>query len=160
MISCTEFIPAYSELFRALEDLGGVAAVEGFWDFLSQQYLGNLHDLVAEHGIRGCWLYWSHTLNEEAADFTMTLDEEAGIFVIDMHACPSKGRLLAADHFTPYRDYCRHCDRLYRNILEPLGYDYELDLARCDQAACRLVVRRRDEVQHDEPGGAALHSGE
>lgn len=148
MISCTEFIPAYSELFRALEQRGGTAAVEAFWDYLSRAYLGNLRDLVAEHGIRGCWLYWSNTLNEEAADFTMTLDEAAGEFVIDMHACPSKGRLLATTHYPAYPDYCRHCDRLYRNILEPLGYDYHIDLTRCDQAACRLVVRRREKALH------------
>ncbi len=143
MIGCTEFIPAYSELFRALETRGGKAAVEAFWDSLSREYLGNLRDLVAENGIRGCWLYWSQTLNEEAADFTMTLDEENGEFAIDMHACPSKGRLLAAAHFAPYPDYCRHCDRLYRQVLEPLGYDYRLDLSRCGRAACRLEVRRR-----------------
>ena len=143
MISCTEFIPAYSELFRTLDALGGTRAVEDFWSFLAEQYLGNLRELVEQHGIRGCWIYWSHTLNEEAADFTMTLDEEAGTFVIDMHACPSKGRLLAANHFTPYVDYCRHCDCLYRSILEPLGYDCTVDLSRCDRAACQLVVRRR-----------------
>ena len=142
MISCTEFIPAYSELFKTLEKLGGVKAVEDFWDYLSAGYLSNLRDLVAQHGIRGCWLYWSHTLNEEAADFTMTLDEEKGEFAIDMHACPSKARLLAAGHFEPYHDYCRHCDRLYRNILEPMGYDYEVDLSRCEEAACRLTIRR------------------
>jgi hypothetical protein len=153
MISCTEFIPAYSALFQALEDRGGVAAVEAFWDYLSEEYLGTLRDLVAEHGIRGCWLYWSHTLREEAADFTMTLDEEQGVFVIDMHVCPSKGRLLATPHFTPYPDYCRHCDRLYRNILAPLGYDYELELSHCDEASCRLVVRREEDFVRNEPDG-------
>ena len=143
MISCTEFIPAYSELFRTLHRLGGEPAVRGFWDYLSETFLTNLRDLVAEHGLRGCWLYWSHTLNEEAADFTMELDEDEGFFRITMHHCPSKGRLLAATHFEPYKDYCGHCDVLYRNILEPLGYEYETDLSRCDQAACAVTVRRR-----------------
>jgi hypothetical protein len=143
MIGCTEFIPAYSELFRTLETRGGPQAVEAFWDYLSREYLGNLRELVTKHDIRGCWLYWSQTLNEEAADFTMILDEENDEFSIDMHACPSKSRLLAATHFSAYPDYCRHCDRLYRSILEPLGFDYRLDLSRCDQAACRLEVRRR-----------------
>ena len=141
MISCTEFIPAYSQLFKSLEAQGGTEAVEDFWDYLSAQFLGNLKSLVEEHGIRGCYLYWSHTLNEEAADFTMELDEEAGLFTIEMHACPSKGRLNSIEHITPYHDYCRHCDRLYRNILEPLGYSYEVDLSECDQAKCSLAVR-------------------
>ena len=85
MIGCTEFIPAYSELFKELERLGGVEAVDRFWNYLSERFLTNLKSLVAQHGIRGCWLYWSHTLNEEAADFTMELDEEKGTFRILMH---------------------------------------------------------------------------
>ncbi len=143
MISCTEFIPAYSELFKFLEEKGGPPAVTRFWEHLSDCYLGNLRDLVVQHGLRGCWLYWNHTLNEEAADFTMTLDEDAGEFRIDMHHCPSKGRLLEYKHFQAYPAYCEHCDTLYRRVLEPLGFTYDIDLSRADRAACSIVVRRR-----------------
>ncbi len=142
MIPCTDFIPAYSGLFRFLERRGGTEAVHDFWRHLSDSFLGNLRSLVAEHGIRGCWLYWSHTLNEEAADFTMELDEDAGTFVIDMRKCPSKGRLLELSHVEPYHDYCGHCDTLYRRVLEPLGYEYEIDLPAAGEARCRLTVRR------------------
>jgi hypothetical protein len=142
MISCTDFIPAYSELFRTLEKLGGPEAVEDFWNYLSEKFLTNLHDLVVEHGIRGCWLYWNHTLNEEAADFTMELDEEEGLFRIIMHKCPSKSLLLQYSHIEPYHDYCRHCDVLYRNVLEPLGFEYNCDLTNCDRASCSLTIRR------------------
>jgi hypothetical protein len=140
MISCTDFIPAYSELFKFLEDKGGPQAVEDFWNYLSDHFLGNLRDLAQEHGLRGCWLYWTHTLNEEAADFTMELDEEAGRFTIEMHHCPSMGRLLKLEHVEPYHDYCRHCDVLYRRVLEPLGFGYDADLTNCGEARCKLVV--------------------
>ena len=142
MIPCTDFIPAYSELFRYLEAAAGPAAVVEFWEYLSDRFLTNLRQLVDEHGIRGCWLYWSHTLNEEAADFTMELDEEAGEFRILMHQCPSKGRLLALPHIEPYADYCGHCDVLYRRVLEPLGYECVCDLSQVDHARCTLTVRR------------------
>ncbi|MEI6165806.1 MAG: hypothetical protein WCS52_01285 [bacterium] len=142
MISCTEFIPAYSQLFKTLDRLGGKTAVETFWRYLSANFLTNLRDLVVAHGIRGCWLYWSRTLSEEAADFTMDLDEEAGTFSITMHKCPSKGRLLEWGHIEPYPDYCRHCDLLYREVLEPLGYSFKIDLSQCDQARCRATVQR------------------
>jgi len=144
MISCTEFIPAYSELFKYLEHKGGVEAVEDFWNYLSDHYLTNLRDLVTRHGIRGCWMYWSHTLNEEAADFTLELDEEADEFKILMHHCPSMGLLLREKHIEPYHDYCRHCDVLYRRVLEPLGYQCLLDMSQCHQARCTFVVRRRE----------------
>lgn len=144
MISCTEFIPAYSEMFKFLERRGGVAAVDDFWNYLSDEFLGNLRDLVTEHGIRGCWKYWSHTLNEEAADFTLTVDDEAGTFEIVMRQCPSKGRLLEMEHIEPYHDYCRHCDVLYARVLEPLGFSCTMDMSECDQARCRLFIQKRD----------------
>jgi len=140
MISCTEFIPAYSELFKYLHAKGGAKAVGDFWNYLSDNFLGNLKSLVEKHGIRGCWLYWNHTLNEEAADFTMELDEEAGEFRIALRRCPSKSRLLEARTISPYPDYCRHCDALYRRVLEPLGYSCAIDLSQCDSARCSLVV--------------------
>ncbi len=151
MIPCTEFIPAYSELFKYLEGRGGKEAVLDFWRYLSDNFLHNLRDLVAANGIRGCWLYWDHTLNEEAADFTMELDEEAGLFSITMHRCPSKGMLLElqqearpdAGRIEPYHDYCGHCDLLYRRVLEPLGYEYVYDMSQVDHARCRLIVHRR-----------------
>ncbi len=143
MISCTEFIPAYSELFKFLEARGGHETVLDFWNYLSDSFLGNLRDLVAEHGLRGCWLYWSHTLNEEAADFTMEIDDEAGEFRILMHACPSRGMLNALGHVEPYHDYCGHCDALYRRVLDPLGFDCTMDLSHVDEARCTLTVRSK-----------------
>ena len=150
MISCTEFIPAYSELFKYLENKGGEKAVTDFWIYLSDNFLTNLKDIVEEKGLRGCWEYWSHTLNEEAADFTMELDEEAGEFKIAMHYCPSKGRLLEIEHIEPYHDYCLHCDILYRRIIEPLGFEYIFDFSQCNKAICSLTIRKKTGVLHDK----------
>ena len=144
MISCTEFIPAYNELFKYLDQKGGKAAVVDFWEYFSDTFLNNLRNLVLENGLRGCWLYWEKALREEAADFTMELDEEAGEFSITLHHCPSKGRLLAYEHIEPYPDYCEHCDVMYRRVLEPLGFEYGLDRSQTDRARCRLVVKRKN----------------
>ena len=74
----------------------------------------------------------------------MELDEDAGEFRITMHHCPSMGRLLELEHIDAYPDYCEHCDVLYRRVLEPLGYAYEIDLSECHQAKCSIAVKRRD----------------
>ena len=140
MISCTEFIPAYSELFKFLENKAGKEAVVKFWEQLSDSFLENLKSLAEKKGLAGCFEYWTHTLNEEAADFKMTLDEENGIFEIDMRYCPSMGRLLKEKHIEPYEFYCEHCDTLYRRVLEPLGFKYDIDLSNCKQAKCKLTV--------------------
>jgi len=142
MISCTEFIPAYSELFKFLHAKAGKQAVIDFWISLSNNFLTHLRDLAEQKGLQGCWEYWNHTLKEEAAHCTMTLDEENGIFQIEMHRCPSKSRLMELKHITPYPDYCEHCDILYRNILEPLGFDYSIDFSRCDQAICKVTIKK------------------
>lgn len=141
MISCTEFIPAYSEMFSYLHERGGKSEVVRFWESLSDAFLNNLRDLAASKGLAGCYEYWSRTLTEEAADFRMTLDEKAGEFRIDMRYCPSMGRLLETKHLTPYPEYCQHCDVLYRRVLEPLGFRYEVDMTEaCSKARCSLKV--------------------
>jgi len=142
MISCTEFIPAYSELFKFLDKKGGKEAVVRFWENLSDEFLGNLRDLAAKKGLAGCFEYWSHTLTEEAADFRMVLDEKQNLFTIEMRQCPSKGRLLEIEHIKPYKYYCEHCDVLYRRVLEPLGFEYHVDLTNCRRAKCKVTVKK------------------
>ena len=144
MISCTEFIPAYSELFTYLEDKHGRAEVDRFWKYLFEPTGDGipLINFVKKEGIRGCYTYWSGTLNEEAADFTMYLNEKAGWFQCKMHHCPSKGRLLKLKDeigITPYHDYCLHCDS-YRSAAEKVGLEYIYNFDGMDHAACSLLI--------------------
>lgn len=144
MISCTEFIPAYSELFAFIEDKYGRAEVDAFWKYLFEPTGDGipLINHVKKEGIRGCFSYWAGTLNEEAADFTMMLNEKAGWFKIKMHRCPSKGRLLSLKDeigITPYHDYCLHCDS-YRSAVSKIGLEYIYDFDGVDHAACSLFI--------------------
>ena len=144
MISCTEFIPAYSELFSYIDETHGRDEVDRFWKYLFAPTGEGipLIGFVEREGIRGCFSYWSETLNEEAADFTMMLNEKAGWFKIKMHRCPSKGRLLTLAEeigITPYRDYCLHCDS-YRLAAAKVGLDYVYDFDGTDHAACSLLI--------------------
>ena len=141
MIPCTDFIPAYSELFNFIEENDGHDAVVDFWNYISDNVLTDLRNLARKHGLRGCWMYWQRTLDEEAADFTLELDEELGEFRIIMHRCPSKGRLLEYTHVQPYSRYCQHCDVLYRRVLEPLGFEFIYDFSGCDDARCSVTIR-------------------
>ena len=143
MISCTEFISAYSEGFKFLETIGGRAEVEKFCAELSRLYLsGSLEKLVSEQGLKGCYTYWSHSLNEEAADFTMVLDEEKGEFIIQMHHCPSKGMLLEMKHIEPYHSYCDHCVALYKPVVEKYGYRYHEEVD-ADHASCQIIISKK-----------------
>lgn len=144
MISCTEFIPCYSELFTYLENKAGRAEVDRFWKYLFKPDGDGipLINFVKREGIRGCFSYWAGTLNEEAADFTMYLNEKAGWFLLEMHHCPSKGRLLKLKEeigITPYHDYCLHCDS-YRSAVEKIGLKYIYNFSGCDHAACSILI--------------------
>lgn len=144
MISCTEFIPAYSELFTYLEDKYGRKEVDRFWEYLFEPTGDGipLINYVKKEGIRGCFSYWASTLNEEAADFTMMLNERAGWFKIKMHRCPSKGRLLQLKDeigIIPYHDYCLHCDS-YRSAVAKIGLDYIYDFDGVDRASCSILI--------------------
>ena len=144
MISCTEFIPAYSALFQCIEEKSGKEGVLAYWNHISDRYVKQrLGALAAEKGIMGCWEYWDKALNEEAADFTMAVDEAAGTFSINMRYCPSKGRLLELKHVEPYPDYCGHCDVLYSRVLTPLGYTWESDMSGVDRASCVIHLTQK-----------------
>ena len=140
MVSCTEFIPLYSELFKYIEEKAGHAAVVRYWEFISREYVEpRLGALAAEKGLAACWEYWSRALNEEAADFTMSYDDEAQEFSIDMRCCPSKGLLNSMEHMEPYHDYCGHCAVLYTPVLKRHGIEESgADYSRTDEARCSL----------------------
>lgn len=144
MISCTEFIPAYSELFAFLEELRGPDEVRRFWKYLFEPDGEGipLIRFLEREGIRGCFSYWAGTLNEEAADFTMYLNEPAGWFLNVMHRCPSKGRLLELQReigLEPYHDYCLHCDS-YRSAAEKAGFRYLYNFRGIENAACSMLI--------------------
>ena len=139
MISCTEFIPAYSELFKFIDQKDGRQAVYDYWTAIFDPANSPLNACLDRSGIKGCYEYWSHTLNEEAADFTMTLDEDQGYFLSVMRKCPSKGKLLKLDYMEPFDEYCLHCDQ-YRQAVEKHGLCYEYDFTGSDQAQCSLLI--------------------
>ncbi len=144
MISCTEFIPSYSELFTYIEEKYGRAEVDNFWAYLFEPKEDGipLINYIKKEGIHGCYSYWSGTLNEEAADFTIMLNEKQGWYKCKMYHCPSKGRLLELKDeigIEPYHDYCLHCD-YYRKSVSKIGLEYIYDFDGVDKAACTLLI--------------------
>ena len=84
--------------------------------------------------------------------------------MLDMHHCPSKGRLLEYKDtigLTPYYEYCLHCDS-YRSAVEKVELKYIYNFSGCDHAACsiliynpnvfdgRVIVDNNTEIMHRE----------
>ena len=139
MISCNEFILAYSEMFRELEERYGKKDVEEIWGFFSRTYCETLESFVKRDGLKGMYDYWTGTLGEEGGRYHLTLRDDE--FVLDMHYCPSVGKLLNT-HVEPYEDYCGHCPALYIPVIEKYGFEADYDIINQGKGTCRLHVRR------------------
>ena len=144
MISCTEFIPSYSELFSYLEENHGEPEVRKFWTYLFEPTGKGLPliNFAKKDGLRGCWDYWKGTLTEEAADVTKWMSESGGWIYSKMHYCPSKGRLLELEKeigLKPYHNYCGHCD-YYRASLEMVGLSWFRNHMNVDKAGCESYL--------------------
>ncbi|MBQ4518015.1 MAG: hypothetical protein II997_05475 [Clostridia bacterium] len=149
MISCTEFIPLYSEFFKFLDSIGGHDAVLEFWYNLSDNGIGdktNPHSLASfierseEGAFAGACNYWKHTLKEEACDVIKIYDYKKKCCHTHMRYCPSRGMLNALKHVEPYYDYCGHCNVIYQRVLEKYGLKFEMDHSKIDNAECYSLL--------------------
>lgn len=144
MISCTEFIYSYSELFKFLENKGGKEEVVKYWEHISDTYVSDrLGKCIEDAGIKGCYDYWQRSLSEEAADFRIKYNDDKKEFSIEMFGCPSRGMLNDNPQMDPYPDYCSHCDLLYRRVVEKYGMDYNIDFSHIDEAKCKIVITEK-----------------
>lgn len=144
MISCTEFIPLYSELFKYLEKRGGHDAVMDYWIHISDTFIGdksNPNSLAYKcerlGGFEGAIAYWGHTLTEEACDLFEMEDRKESYKYSHMRHCPSRGMLNSLTHVEPYHDYCTHCNVIYGRILEQYDIVLERDNSGIENAECR-----------------------
>ncbi len=148
MISCTEFIPMYSEFFKFLDKRGGgYDAVLEYWYHISDTSLGdetNPHSMVSfikqYGGFEGARKYWGHTTTEEACDSYGVLDPVAKYSYGHMRYCPSRAMLNSLSHIEPYEHYCEHCKIIYSRVLEKYGCTYERDHSKVWNAECESVL--------------------
>ena len=148
MISCTEFIPMYSEFFKFLDKRGGgYDAVLEYWYHISDTSLGdetNPHSMVSfikqYGGFDGALKYWNHTTSEEACDSCGVRDDVARYCYGKMRYCPSRGMLNSLKHIEPYENYCEHCKIIYSRVLEKFGCVYERDHSLVHLAQCESVL--------------------
>ena len=151
MISCTEFIPLYSEFFKYLaKNCGGDEAVMDYWKYLSDTSIGdksNPNSLAAKcekyGGYEGSRAYWGHTLTEEACDLYEIYNPTEQYTYSVMRYCPSRGMLNSLEHVEPYHDYCEHCKVIYSRVLEKYGIVYERDHSEIDKARCKSILYRK-----------------
>jgi len=140
MISANEFILFYNEMFKYLDKNFGKKDVEKLWEGIRNNYCQKIEQLIKEKGLKGMYEYWSKTLAEEGGRYHITLNDNE--FIIDMHYCPSMGKLLNT-HVEPYYDYCGHCPALYKPIIEKYGFEVNYYIINPNKAECRMHVNKK-----------------
>src|SRR5262245_46330892 len=109
MIGCYDFCGHYEWTFAWLERTGGAALLRAYWsEAISRDSQRHAGELISREGFAGMAKYWHHTLTTESPDLGFHIAQRPDRFRIDVHACPSKGFLLA-NGLEQYRDYCDHC---------------------------------------------------
>lgn len=140
MIGCYDFCGHYDWTFEWLRSEGGEELVRAYWEEAiagdSQQHAA---ELIRPLGIEGMKKYWDHTLEEEAAGYTITAKKD--VFRVDMHDCPSKGFLLR-NGIEFYSDYCDHCIGWIGPVMEKAGFVIDHEHNHCGQ--CWWEMRRKD----------------
>jgi len=49
-------------------------------------------------------------------------------------------------HIEAYEHYCEHCDVLLSSRPGAMGFKYNIDLATCKEARCKLTVERKPQT--------------
>lgn len=151
MISCTDFIPLYSEFFNFLEKKDGTDAVNEYWLHISDTSIGdktnpNSMAYMCDRlgGFEGAIAYWGHTTTEEACDIFSFKNNKKKYMYSHMRYCPSRGMLNSFTHIKPYHNYCEHCKIIYSRVLEKYGVIYERDQSKVDNAECCSILYEKD----------------
>lgn len=163
MISCTEFIPLYSEFFKYLDSRGGYEEVLKYWYHISDTSLSDLtnphsmaYQLERLGGFEGARAYWGHTTTEEACDTYSVVDPVKKYSYGRMNYCPSRAMLNEMEHITPYEHYCEHCKIIYSRVLERYGMVYERDHSMVHEAKCSSLLYEAG----NKPTGDYMEPGE
>ena len=143
MISCTEFICAYNEIFKLLERDHGFDAVRKLWAGIRENFLIELRNFLKEEGLAGAYKYWSRTLTEEDAVCDLKYDDDEGRLEIYMKECPSVKRARASARGY-YERYCEHCGELYPPLLEAYGISCEWHIIDTEAGICRWILTSRE----------------
>lgn len=142
MLGSYDFCGHYEWTFEWLRHQGGEALVREYWDAaIHRDSQTHARDLILPKGLTGMKEYWSHTLDHEAAGYTITPTEK--VFRMDIHDCPSKG-FLVRNGLAQYHDYCDHCMGWIGPLMKEAGFVVDHEHNHCGQ--CWWEMRRQDDA--------------
>ncbi|MDD2709447.1 MAG: hypothetical protein PHV34_15785 [Verrucomicrobiae bacterium] len=152
MLGVYDFCGHYEWTFEWLRQRGGESLLQNYWDqAIHRDSQRHASQLILSKGIDGMKKYWGHTLEEEAAGYTMTAIDQ--VMRTDMRACPSMG-FLTHNRLKQYHDYCDHCMGWVGPLMKRAGFVIDHEHNHCGQ--CWFEIRRKtDATPPSKPGQLA-----
>lgn len=149
MLGCYDFCGHYDWTFEWLQKHGGSDLLRDYWrEAIGGDSQRHATALIHELGFEGMKNYWMHTLEEEAAGYTITARDD--VFRMDMHDCPSKGFLLR-NNIEHSSDYCDHCIGWIGPMMKTAGFTIDHEHDHCGH--CWWEMRKAgDETPPSFPG--------
>jgi len=143
MLGCHDFCGWYEWTFHFFRRTWGPEAVERLWaEAIGGESQRHYLEAARRAGLRGLYHTWVKTGEDEACDWTFTLDEARNVLRWDMRRCPSKGFLIAHD-LNADEDYCDHCMGWMVPLLDQVGVEvWEHEHNHLGQ--CWGTMRRKD----------------
>ncbi len=138
MIPSDHFVRFYNEVFKFLDERGGLA---DYYARISRHQELHCLELFREKGLQGMYEYWDHIRIEENCD--MTLELKGDCLITTMRKCPSLSKVLDNDA-EACEKYCDHCPGWVIPLLEKAGYVCEYNLVDRREPVCRMRIYPRE----------------
>ncbi len=134
MIPSDHFVRFYNEVFKFLDEAGGL---ENYYQEISRHQELHCLELFKTKGLQGMYDYWEHIRVEENCEMELKLFPDR--LELRMLGCPSLSKVVDNDA-GPCGKYCDHCPGWVVPLLEKAGYTIEYNLIDRMKPQCHMTI--------------------
>ncbi len=140
MIPSDHFVRFYNEVFKFLDERGGLQA---YYQTISQHQELHCLELFKSKGLKGVLEYYEKIRKEENCELSFEFHED--YMISNMTRCPSLSKVLDSDA-EPYPKYCDHCAGWSKPLYTKCGIYYVQNMMGRDIPACQSVRTESREI--------------
>ena len=130
MIPSDHFVRFYNEVFKFLDEKGGLRA---YYDEISRHQELHCLELFKNKGLKGVYEYYLKIYKEENCQGQLELNGHE--LILGMDRCPSLSKVLDNDA-SPSPKYCLHCPGWTMGLYQKAGLFQIYDLMELDKPRC------------------------
>ncbi len=134
MIPSDHFVRFYNEVFKFLDEVGGL---EDYYLEISHHQELHCLELFKTKGLQGMYDYWEHIRIEENCESELKLFPDR--LETRMLRCPSLSKAIDNDAGVCEK-YCDHCPGWVIPLLEKAGFTAEFNMIDRKKPQCRKTI--------------------